>query len=207
MFFRPAPSILADKPLFQLGQQPQAVLDPARVDSHLKILDLAVGVDDEGGVGHAQKSRAGTAAADRNKGGNFQVATCRLQLVSHHRTVAGVLDIRIGHIAGVHVIATAAMVRLPGAHRPHQRHVVHLLSHQGEVLADLHLAGGGDRLERPAIDAARFKIPDVDRGRSPSHPEQDHRFLVFLQSGGVGPHGRRKVQGRHRQGRCPGDML
>ena len=83
------------------------------------------------------------------------------------------LDIGIGDHAGVHVVAPATVVRFAGRHAADNRQMMHLLRGQRHVLADLHVAGCGDRLERSTGGSTRFQIPNVDRGRTTAHPQQD----------------------------------
>ncbi len=207
MFLRCAAPVLTYKTGFELVQQFHAITNPFGIDVHLQVFDLAVGIDDERRIGHAQESWTGTATADRDKGRDLQLRAGRFQFMSDHGTVAGVLDVWIGHVTGVHVITSPVMVGLTRAHRPHDRHVVHLLGHQRHMLGDLHVPAGGDGSEGPPIDATRLEVPDVDRGRSAAHPQQDDCLLVLLQIGGMGLEGRSKIQGRHSQGGSARDML
>ena len=50
----------------------------------------------------------------------------RLHLVRDDRAVARVVDVRVGHVAGVQVVPAAGVVRLAGAHRADHREVLHL---------------------------------------------------------------------------------
>src|SRR5687768_3888351 len=59
---------------------------------------------------------ADAAAADRDEGGHLQVRHLAGQLMADHRAVAGMLDLRIGHVAGVHVVAAAVVIRFTRAH-------------------------------------------------------------------------------------------
>ncbi len=73
------------------------------------------------------------------------------QFMSDHGSVAGILDTGIGHIAGVHVVATSIVIRFTRAHGADDRHMVHLFGHERHVLANHGITGGLDRLEGAAI--------------------------------------------------------
>ena len=85
--------------------------------------------------------------------------TLLFHLVGDHRAVARVLDARVRHEAGVHVVAAAIVVGLARAHRAHDRQVLHLLGQLRHQLADLEVAGRGDRLELRRPSARRASCP------------------------------------------------
>ncbi len=114
-----------------------------------------------------------------------------------HRAVAGILDVRIRHVPGVHVVTAAIVVGLFGAHRPHDREILHLFGHHWEMLADLEAGQRrGDRLEFASRRSAGLEVPHVDRGGSASHPEHDARLVAAAQIGRVG---KERVGERHRR--------
>ena len=75
------------------------------------------------------------------------------------------------------------------------------------VLADLHVAGGGDRLELAAGRRAGLHVPDIDRAGSATHVQQDRRLVTPLQVLGVGGQGVGEVHRRQGQRRGSGQML
>ena len=53
------------------------------------------------------------------------------------------------------------------------------------MLANLILGRRADRLEFPTVLGAGLHVPHVDAGRAASEPEQDARFLVLADGGGI----------------------
>src|SRR5262249_33576779 len=118
----------------------------------------------------------------------------------------GMLDVWIGHIAGVHVIATARMVGFASAHRADNGEFVHDLGGHWHVLADLHVASGADRFERAAGWRAGLEVPDIERRWTTTHPEQNGGFVGFRELRGVRAEALGKGQGRDGHGRSAGQM-
>ncbi len=122
-------SALLDEIFFQRGQHGHALIEPIGVGAQLEVADVAVGVDDKRRVAHAQKARADAAAADGHEGRNLEFEFLRLlfQHAAHDAAVAGMLDVGVGHVAGVHVVAAAIVIGFARAHRADDRQVMHLL--------------------------------------------------------------------------------
>ena len=82
-------------------------------------------------------------------------------------------NVRIGHGAGMHVVAASAVIGFPRAHRANDRHMVHLLGKQGHMLSDLGITGRCNGPERTTGWCTRFQVPDINGCRTTTHPEQD----------------------------------
>ena len=201
------PTLLADELFLDRRKHLQPLRQPGRIDPHVEIANIAVGVDDERRPRHSQESRADAPAADGNEGGNLEIGHLIRQFVGNHGAVAGVLDVGIRHVARVHVVAAAHVVCLARAHRSHERHVVHLLGHQRHVLADLDPIGAGrDRLEGAAGRRPWLEIPDVHGAGAASHPKENGRLVPLLQVSGIGEDRVGKGRRRGGEGRCARDM-
>ena len=122
------------------------------------------------------------------------------------RPVARVFNVGIGHIAGVHVVATTVMVGFSRAHRPDDGHLVHQSSHLGHVLADLNITGGRDRTELTTVAMTWLEIPDIHGRGSATHPEQDRGLAILLELVGVRSQGVSHGERRAGQSRGSGHV-
>ena len=89
------------------------------------VFDVAVGIDLERRVGHAQEAGAFARSADGDERRDFELL--RFFDSSSCATVAAVarvLDARVRHVAGVHVVAAALVVGFARAHRADDRQVL-----------------------------------------------------------------------------------
>ena len=136
-------------------------------------------------------------------GGISSSGTLLFHLVGDDRAVARVLDARVRHEARVHVIAAAVVIGLARAHRAHDRQVLHLLRQLRHQLANLEVAGGGDRLELARRRRARLHVPHIDRRRPAAQPQQDRRLVIPAQRLGIRPQRPRKRKRRQRKRRRP----
>ena len=122
-------AVLRDEAFFDRGQHVHPLLEAILLERRGRIAHVAVVVDHERRVRHAQEAGPHAAAADRDERRNLQVAQLAGQLVADHRTIAGMLDRGIGNVAGVHVVTAAGVIRFARAHRADDGHVLHLLGH------------------------------------------------------------------------------
>src|SRR5262249_42082951 len=86
-------------------------------------------------------------------------------------------------VAGVHVVAAAAVAPLAGGHATQERDVLHLLGNLRQVLA--HLDAGDARADRLEAAGAvgRLRIESVNMAGSAGHEQQDAALVALLPVG------------------------
>ncbi len=141
-------------------------------------------------------------------GGISQLRRLRRQLVGHDRAVARVHHVGVRHEARVQVIRAAGVIGLAGAHRADDRQVVHLLGDLRQVLVDLPVARGADRLELARRSWRRASCPTC-RSSAARRPSTAGCTTCGSASScrRVGPQRVPQRQRRPGQRRTPGQVL
>ncbi len=183
MIFARGAAILADEVLLQRLQHRQPLLQAFGIFGRIgHVPHFAVVGHDKRRPRHAQKARPDAGPADGDKRRQFQFRNLIGQFMRHHRAITGMLDVRIGHVARVHVVAAAAVVRLAGAHRADHRQLIHLLGQERQVLGNLQaIDAGRNGLELSAGRRAGLQIPNVDGAGPAPHPQQNAALVLLLQ--------------------------
>ena len=99
------------------------------------------------------------------------------QLVAADRADRGVLDGRVGPIAGLHQIRSALVVTLLAHHRPDQRDRAHLVGQLLETLGELNARHRrGDRLGPGGDPGVGVRVKGLELAGPASQPQEDDRL-------------------------------
>ncbi len=99
------------------------------------------------------------------------------QLVAADGADRGVLDGRIGSIAGLHQIRSALVVAFLAHHRPDQRDRAHLVGQLLETLGELNAGHGrGDRLGPGGDSGVRVRVEGLELAGTTPQPQEDDRL-------------------------------
>ena len=105
------------------------------------------------------------------------VGPAHRQLVAADRADRGMLDRRVGPVAGLHQVRAALVVALLAHHRPDQRDRPHLLGQVLEALGELDaLDGGRDGLRAAGDPGVGVRVEGLELARAAVQPEQDDRL-------------------------------